>query len=271
MSIDTLSAFIEGDNTPSEEKTLDGACEALSEAVRGYVSSFKDGLGRKTKDNAEWKRVVGKYYGISRVVQGRWDEICARVVEMGLLGIQESEGGREYWKPLDLAELELHKEPETPDSSPRAETHELELESEEDSPDWDYSPHTEPEKEVLTWEGFTPEELEIIEILNMAYLRGHTLYEQGDKPSFYDAHRWALVYDKPLAVNARLRKNEHGQHFGYCHNADGRYTGGLFNCAVLSANHGGGIMDKEEKELAKKFCMRACENCPNKRWAKEGS
>lgn len=264
MSTDALQAFIQPQDD-TEGKTLDGACKALHEAVSTYLEAFKDGLGRKTKDNAEWKRVVAKYYGISRVVQGRWDDVCSRVVEMGLLEIQESDGGREYWKPTELSELELHEGEKRADSSPCAETSELELSSEEDAVDWDYKPESEPE--TPTWEGFNEEELEVIDILNTAYLRGHTLYQQGDKPSFYDAHRWALVYDKPLPVGSRVRTDSHGQSFGYCNNADGRYTGGVFNCAVLSASYGAGIMSKEEKARVKGFCMRPCENCPNKKYS----
>lgn len=267
MSTDTLRAFIQQPED-TEGKTLDGACRALHQAVTTYVSAFKDGLGRKTKDNSEWKRVVGKYYGISRVVQGRWDDVCDRVIEMGLLEVQESEGGRKYWKP---SELKLHTDEKTDEKTKCVENSdesELDEDSDDDAVDWDFKADSSSEKEGTTWEGFNPEELEVIEILNMAYLRGHTLYEQGDKPSFYDAHRWALVYDKPLAINARMKKNEHGQYFGYCHNADGRYTGGLFNCAVMSAHHGGGIMDKEEKALVKEFCMSPCENCPNKKYAR---
>ena len=271
MSTESLQAFIHQPEDDSS-KTLDGACKALHEAVTTYLTAFKDGLGRKTKDNSEWKRVVGKYYGISRVVQSRWDSVCDRVVGMGLLEIQESDGGRMYWKPVDLTELELHKGEQTEEKSDCAEnlsSSELDEESEETPVSWDYNEESESEDHGTTWEGFNLEELEIIEIMNMAYLRGHTLYEQSDKPTFYDAHRWALVYDKPLPLKARVRTNEHGQSFGYCNNADGRYTGGLFNCAVMSASYGGGIMDKEEKELVKKFCMRPCENCPNKKYARD--
>lgn len=271
MSTEALQAFIHQPKDDSS-KTLDGACKALHEAVTTYVGAFKDGLGRKTKDNSEWKRVVGKYYGISRVVQSRWDSVCDRVVEMGLLEIQESDGGRMYWKPADITELELHENGKTGEKTDCVEnlsTTELEEESEEDLVSWEFEEGSDLEIEGTKWEGFNPEELRIIEIMNMAFIRGHTLYQQGDKPSFYDAHRWAIVYNKPLPINARVKTNEHGQSFGYCNNADGRYTGGLFNCAVLSASYGGGIMDKEEKKLVKEFCMRPCENCPNKKYARD--
>lgn len=265
MATDSLQAFL----SPSEDTTLDGACEALHEAVSAYTSALKSGLGRKTKDNTEWKRVVSKYYGLSRLSQGRWEEVCDRVVEMGLLEIQESDGGREYWKP---SELELHEDEKNENTSSGASSNELEL-PDEDVVSWDYQEpqETEEEQDTDSWEGFSPEELEVIEILNIAYLRGHTLYEQGDKPSFYDAHRWALVHNKPLAEKARLRINEHGQSFGYCHNSDGRYTGGVFNCAVLSASYGAGIMSVEEKERVKSACVRACPSCPNKKYSKQRS
>lgn len=254
-----ISQYIEQEQT-TEDKTLEGACEALYNAVKVYTEAC-GGVGRKTKDNAEWKRTIGKYYGISRIHQNRWESVCEKVVAMGLLEIYESEGGRSYWKIAPL-----QKSDEMPSEDLQEEEISEEVSEEHSETNWDYEASDKPES--TGWGGFTHEELEVIEILNVAYLRGHTLYEQGDKPTFYDAHRWALVYDKPLAVRARLRINEHGQSFGYCHNSDGRYTGGLFNCAVMSAHHGGGIMDKEEKELVKQFCMQPCENCPNKRWAK---
>ena len=257
---DALSTFIQ----PPEGKTLDGACEALHLAVTSYVGALKSGLGRKTKDNSEWKRVITKYYGTSRLSSDKWDEVCARVRDLGVLGIEESDGGREYWKPLELETPELETPEKEETKEPCVETPEPETKSK-----WDYDPDTEPEED--TWGGFTEEELALIEILNMAYLRGHTLYEQGVKPSFYDAHRWALVHGKPLAVGARLRLNAQGQSFGYCHDADGRYTGGLCNCAVMSADQGCGILSKEEKATVREACIQPCPNCPNKRWAKRGS
>lgn len=261
---DILSTFIQ----PSEEKTLDGACQALFNVVSQYVGTLKSGLGRKSKDNSEWKRVVTKYYGISRLSSDKWDAVCERVQEMGLLTLQKSEGGREYWKPSEL-ELEVQEAPESTDKTSCVEPTELELEEESEGVDWSHNPDSEPKKDPSeSWEGFTEDELEVIDILNMAFLRGHTVYDHTAKPTFYDAHRWALVHDQPLAVGARLRVRDDGQIFGYCHNSDGRYTGGLFNCAVMSSSYGAGIMVSEEKARVKKACVQPCASCPNKKWAK---
>lgn len=264
MSTETLSAFIQGtEDTPpnNEEKTLDGACKALYQAVETYTSALKGGLGRKTKDNAEWKRVVGKHLGLARISQKRWDSISDRVVEMGLLEIVESEGGRHYWKVAPLREEE----------NVPVEEH-LSTESEEDSdndPDEDrvsfeYDPSEEPSEEG-GWEGFNEDELEIIEILNTALLRGHTPWNQ--KVCFYTAHIYALCRNEPLSVKARIKEGSGGT-IGYCCNADGRYTGGLMNCAVLSANMGAGIMPKEDKEKVRNSCIQSCPNCPNKRYSR---
>lgn len=266
MSSEALSAFIQGtEDTPpnNEEKTLDGACVALHEAVETYTSALKGGLGRKTKDNAEWKRVVGKHLGLARISQKRWDSISDRVVEMGLLEIVESEGGRHYWKVAPPKEEGEGADPEKEQLTANEEE-ESENDPEEDRVSFEYDPADEPSEED-GWGGFNEEELEIIEILNTALLRGHTPSQQ--RATFYNAHIYSLCRNEPLSVRARIRDG-YGGSVGYCCNNDGRYTGGLMNCAVLSANMGMGIMPNEDKEKVKAACITPCPNCPNKRYAR---
>lgn len=82
--------------TPPQDLVVEAA-KNLTEAVKEYQSGIKKGYGRKTKDNAFWKRIVGKTLNVKRLYPARWEEVCQRAIDLGLLEIVQLESGREYW------------------------------------------------------------------------------------------------------------------------------------------------------------------------------
>lgn len=222
------------------KKTDEGAAQTLRNKVAaGWKVAFPK--ARKEPRAWSWSSFIKEYFEITRLGQKRF----YKIVELAGLEVVDDK--------LVLIEVE-ETEPEVVEA-----TEVVEEESSEDiSVSWKYDPDEEPEK---TWQGFTAEEMEVIDIINAAYLRGHTP-QVSSEPSFYTAHLLSLCRNEPMKVAARKKPSG----AGYCANADGRYTGGLLNCAVTSARWGTGIMVPEEKEKVQKACLKACPNCPNKRW-----
>ena len=152
-----LAQFFGQEQEKEENKVsstnIEGACNALRSAVEKYQTAC-GGLGRKTKDNKEWRSVVGKYYGLKRLSQKKWEEVCEKVIELGLLKITETEAGRSYWtlsETKEIVPVEEQKKDEPP-------VEEEDVPVEEQNP-FEYNP--EEEVEDAGWEGFTEEEIEI--------------------------------------------------------------------------------------------------------------
>lgn len=230
-----------------EKKTNEGAAQYL---LREYPKGWKHHFPKKRAEPkwTKWGDIVRDgYFGWNRLGKKRFEVI------IGIAGGEIIDEKLVIEAPEELSE-EVEETKKNPISWADEEP------SEDGTTDWEYDPDEEPSEQG--WQGFSKEELEIIDIINAAYLRGHTP-QISDRPSFYTVHQRALCNNEPMPVAAR--KKEGGA--GYCSNADGRYTGGLMNCAVTSAKWGMGIMVPEEKERVQKACIKACPNCPNKRWA----
>ena len=99
--------------TQGADKIPDPVVEAvrvLRDAIREYQAGIKKGLGRKTKDNAHWKRVVAKSLGLKRLTNKRWEEVCEKAIEYKMLEVfVQEESQREYWVVLEPTKSPLEE------------------------------------------------------------------------------------------------------------------------------------------------------------------